>query len=123
MCLCEVYIFFYSRYGDHRVLHVLTHSFPTRPSSDLLESAGDGLCLLQQLQGPIAPPSGANPDFAVFIIADQVLQHAPRLHVGGEGFDFLGLHLRSEEHTSELQSLMRISYAVFCLTKKKLITK
>src|SRR3546814_9411303 len=26
--------------------------------------------------------------------------------------------LRSEEHTSELQSLMRISYAVFCLTKK-----
>src|SRR3546814_8627144 len=27
--------------------------------------------------------------------------------------------LRSEEHTSELQSLMRISYAVFCLTKKQ----
>src|SRR3546814_16848862 len=27
--------------------------------------------------------------------------------------------IRSEEHTSELQSLMRISYAVFCLTKKK----
>src|SRR3546814_8192588 len=27
--------------------------------------------------------------------------------------------LRSEEHTSELQSLMRISYAVFCLTQKK----
>src|SRR3546814_4360989 len=37
---------------------------------------------------------------------------------------FLGVHdaQRSEEHTSELQSLMRISYAVFCL-KKKLITK
>src|SRR3546814_4342942 len=31
----------------------------------------------------------------------------------GEGFG------RSEEHTSELQSLMRISYAVFCLKKKK----
>src|SRR3546814_3047264 len=29
------------------------------------------------------------------------------------------LHMRSEEHTSELQSLMRISYAVFCLKKKK----
>src|SRR3546814_4023545 len=29
-----------------------------------------------------------------------------------------GLWLRSEEHTSELQSLMRISYAVFCLKKK-----
>src|SRR3546814_8167205 len=30
-------------------------------------------------------------------------------------------HARSEEHTSELQSLMRISYAVFCLNKKKAI--
>src|SRR3546814_3672838 len=30
---------------------------------------------------------------------------------------------RSEEHTSELQSLMRISYAVFCLKKKKQSTK
>src|SRR3546814_1333666 len=30
-----------------------------------------------------------------------------------------GPDLRSEEHTSELQSLMRISYAVFCLKKKK----
>src|SRR3546814_5415280 len=31
--------------------------------------------------------------------------------------------LRSEEHTSELQSLMRISYAVFCLKKKKITHK
>src|SRR3546814_3908827 len=31
-----------------------------------------------------------------------------------------GVH-RSEEHTSELQSLMRISYAVFCLKKKKIV--
>src|SRR3546814_9624505 len=38
------------------------------------------------------------------------LQALVRLHVG---------ILRSEEHTSELQSLMRISYAVFCLKKKK----
>src|SRR3546814_3924570 len=30
--------------------------------------------------------------------------------------------MRSEEHTSELQSLMRISYAVFCLKKKKQLT-
>src|SRR3546814_6247634 len=30
---------------------------------------------------------------------------------------------RSEEHTSELQSLMRISYAVFCLKKKKQLNK
>src|SRR3546814_2842341 len=32
---------------------------------------------------------------------------------------FRSLASRSEEHTSELQSLMRISYAVFCLKKKK----
>src|SRR3546814_10036769 len=38
------------------------------------------------------------------------LQHRPR-----------PVARRSEEHTSELQSLMRISYAVFCLKKKKLI--
>src|SRR3546814_6823657 len=36
--------------------------------------------------------------------------------VAAGGFD---RRLRSEEHTSELQSLMRISYAVFCLKKKK----
>src|SRR3546814_2305997 len=35
----------------------------------------------------------------------------PRRHAGGD--------LRSEEHTSELQSLMRNSYAVFCLKKQK----
>src|SRR3546814_7667695 len=40
-----------------------------------------------------------------------------RFHIGVEaGGDAAG---RSEEHTSELQSLMRISYAVFCLKKKK----
>src|SRR3546814_2039492 len=39
----------------------------------------------------------------------------------GEAFDKSAklMGLRSEEHTSELQSLMRISYAVFCLKKKK----
>src|SRR3546814_9338664 len=35
-------------------------------------------------------------------------------------FGIDAMSLRSEEHTSELQSLMRISYAVFCLTKKKI---
>src|SRR3546814_6816502 len=36
-----------------------------------------------------------------------------------EKYNFLSILNRSEEHTSELQSLMRISYAVFCLKKKK----
>src|SRR3546814_4522318 len=39
--------------------------------------------------------------------------------MGSAGAWFADLGLRSEEHTSELQSLMRISYAVFCLKKKK----
>src|SRR3546814_8502568 len=37
---------------------------------------------------------------------------------GNDGDDFVLGGGRSEEHTSELQSLMRISYAVFCLKKK-----
>src|SRR3546814_279069 len=37
----------------------------------------------------------------------------------GAGQDAPNVEQRSEEHTSELQSLMRISYAVFCLKKKK----
>src|SRR3546814_4233693 len=42
------------------------------------------------------------------------------VHVDAEAHpQHLGLTRRSEEHTSELQSLMRISYAVFCLKKKK----
>src|SRR3546814_2922081 len=37
-------------------------------------------------------------------------------------FTISGVYFRSEEHTSELQSLMRISYAVFCLKKKRKYT-
>src|SRR3546814_5558833 len=39
-------------------------------------------------------------------------------HYAGGRIDPPARHERSEEHTSELQSLMRISYAVFCLQKK-----
>src|SRR3546814_10809540 len=42
-----------------------------------------------------------------------------RLHRVGQAERLPGWSRRSEEHTSELQSLMRISYAVFCLKKKK----
>src|SRR3546814_7687104 len=44
------------------------------------------------------------------------------IHVAEKIADLQGIEavqVRSEEHTSELQSLMRISYAVFCLKKKK----
>src|SRR3546814_6815458 len=40
-------------------------------------------------------------------------------HRAGKDADRFTAPQRSEEHTSELQSLMRISYAVFCLKKKK----
>src|SRR3546814_3451783 len=48
--------------------------------------------------------------------ADAELQPAAADEVGRRG---TARTARSEEHTSELQSLMRISYAVFCLKKKK----
>src|SRR3546814_6307093 len=44
---------------------------------------------------------------------------APQAEAHCAHADLLGHAHRSEEHTSELQSIMRISYAVFCLKKKK----
>src|SRR3546814_3252253 len=52
----------------------------------------------------------------------QESQHHVGLHGGGTG-RCVAAFRRSEEHTSELQSLMRISYAVFCLKKKKVQSK
>src|SRR3546814_9651760 len=46
------------------------------------------------------------------IMADQYLPATPTVQVDDER-----VRVRSEQHTSELQSLMRISYAVFCLKK------
>src|SRR3546814_3903276 len=43
----------------------------------------------------------------------------PGIDIGTEKKQITVPDIRSEEHTSELQSLMRISYAVFCLKKKK----
>src|SRR3546814_8438620 len=52
-------------------------------------------------------------------LADHVADHPGGLLDPGIGVEAK----RSEEHTSELQSLMRISYAVFCLKKKNKINK
>src|SRR3546814_7054862 len=61
-----------------------------------------------------------------WLVADDGHQHPHQFHGPPPGHACRhlirrtdGIHCRSEEHTSELQSLMRISYAVFCLTKKK----
>src|SRR3546814_4669384 len=51
--------------------------------------------------------------------ADQDAPSAAHRDAGGQLYRHGEYRRRSEEHTSELQSLMRISYAVFCLKKKK----
>src|SRR3546814_7161106 len=70
--------------------------------------ARDARCSRGARQQP-AGPSGA--------FTDALARSAPARLAG----DARSVHgdVRSEEHTSELQSLMRISYAVFCLKKKK----
>src|SRR3546814_9369035 len=60
------------------------------------------------------------PHAQIVRIADLVQRHQERPHaVAGIEILATAWGRRSEEHTSELQSLMRISYAVFCLKKKK----
>src|SRR3546814_3380639 len=72
---------------------------------------GDDRSVLARPQraGLLAPPS---------VGAAHVDVHDLRRHLPGLAVDQVGGG-RSEEHTSELQSLMRISYAVFCLKKKR----
>src|SRR3546814_10839957 len=79
-------------------------------------------------------------DLGLGLVACRLQRRAPveQMGIGGQrGFGFfegtqhravdfgerrLAVSLRSEEHTSELQSLMRISYAVFCLKKTNIHT-
>src|SRR3546814_15730502 len=61
--------------------------------------------------GPLSEDAQSNP---------RAEGRTPGSSVGAAaGWALSGFMRRSEEHTSELQSLMRISYAVFCLKKKK----
>src|SRR3546814_1509087 len=99
-------------YGDHRDLHVLTHSFPTRRSSDLSTR-------LPSTVPTSADRAGARRGSeASSARTTSTPRSAPRLTFAISSAATAGSS-RSEEHTSELQSLMRISYAVFCLKKKK----
>src|SRR3546814_6262078 len=109
----------------------LTHSFPTRRSSDLG-------CVLNAL--PPAPVSTRHvigqmlPDVVFGCLRQIIPERVPAegascvwlLALRGATQDAsrgrYGFTLRSEEHTSELQSLMRISYAVFCLKTNKKTT-
>src|SRR3546814_7510819 len=80
-----------------------TRKFPSRPSAHLQRRAVDG--------GDSGAPLFRVGDDRVDVHAGQLA--VAQLRLAGDP------HVRSEEHTSELQSLMRISYAVFCLKKKK----
>src|SRR3546814_7906471 len=78
--------------------------FPYRRSSDLPAA----FCDLREATGwGLRPLRGSGGD-DVAMTKSELIQHIADLNP----------HLRSEEHTSELQSLVRISYAVFCLKKK-----
>src|SRR3546814_1415422 len=99
---------------DHRYLHVLTHSFPTRHSSDLWLGIECPQGNLESVPAPgiQMPQSGRHSRQA----------RVPAGSCNGStharcGYAWVA-STRSEEHTSELQSLMRISYADFCLKKQ-----
>src|SRR3546814_11056524 len=81
------------------------------------------------ISGPRLPsvqPTVSKPSMRVFVLTPATPTRMPNVSVvwlatiapRGLSFSLLSVY-RSEEHTSELQSLMRISYAVFCLKKKK----
>src|SRR3546814_5029185 len=68
--------------------------------------------------GEIAPAAARNQDLRPHPVGMVEQKDIPATLAGGQRAHQPGGQ-RSEEHTSELQSLMRISYAVFCLKKKK----
>src|SRR3546814_2426069 len=73
------------------------------------------------MAGPFSHwPTGLGFEEFYGFIGAETDQFRPTLYHGTQPVNLEG---RSEEHTSELQSLMRISYAVFCLKKKKSYTK
>src|SRR3546814_5280999 len=86
------------------------------PVGVALGLAGAGLIWIADL-GVLSVPTSVYTG-----IAKYPLLAVPMFVLVGALFDRSGVAIRlvrSEEHTSELQSLMRISYAVFCLKKKK----
>src|SRR3546814_1842580 len=90
------------------------HSFPTRRSSDLSSLSDQIAKFLSELLDICLRRFGE--DSTILVFAHMKSKKIKSL------FNRCNLCLlcrRSEEHTSELQSLMRISYAVFCLKKKK----
>src|SRR3546814_7559559 len=91
----------------------LFRSLPHGPLGDGARAAVNGVADPQRPHGvPFASHEGQHGERRLRNPQAEPGRQAERQQIG----DRLG---RSEEHTSELQSLMRISYAVFCLKKKK----
>src|SRR3546814_7080299 len=91
---------------------------------DLPSAAGVRAWIVEMAPGSCWPHVDAHPTGEdVYVLEGEMIegeQHYP----AGSYLHFLpGSSHRSEEHTSELQSLMRISYAVFCLKKKNKLNK
>src|SRR3546814_9384067 len=80
------------------------------PSTTLFRSCAHGLGVAQRLDAVAAPRTGERHPGADALRQVPAALLARNPQPGA---------LRSEEHTSELQSLMRISYTVFCLKKKR----
>src|SRR3546814_6548796 len=90
-----------STYSDHVGIPTIGVGFNMRNSSNLIE-------VVREVLGDITwEPSDSPENTALMNDLASIFSR-----------NWLG-HVRSEEHTSELQSLMRISYAVLCLKKKK----
>src|SRR3546814_7959750 len=110
----------------------MTHSFPTLRSSDLAMQGPGGVgsespvrCEGRQACGPLRMrcPGPLALRCAAWRAVSPLHSGMQRRSVvppalRQQAFRPAWLRCRSEEHTSELQSLMRISYAVFCLKKK-----
>src|SRR3546814_10202226 len=91
--------------------------FGLRDAADPDDQALDALVLAPEAAEILAPHHRRHLDDA--LVAEARGQKGR--HFLGEFGGVVGRgRIRSEEHTSELQSLMRISYAVFCLKKKKI---
>src|SRR3546814_1468158 len=76
---------------------------------------GEDIVLYRTLDGGVSAPEDACPHRKLPLSMGRLLDDTVECGYHGLVFDCS----RSEEHTSELQSLMRISYAVFCLKKKQ----
>src|SRR3546814_6707742 len=106
---------FSSGAGVHRDLHVRTLSFPTLRSSELAwHSSRRRNGTLQKRAFGYSRRGCGN---RLAIRRCERLRRCERTSLQAQRRGFRDW--RSEEHTSELQSLMRISYAVFCLKKQK----